>query len=101
MLLHSAVTVAHRCCQPNTAVRPQMQWTSGASVWRGTLFGKLHSLKDLKCPLSRSNFLIPGEYKGHTWLMIRLCFAKHRYRHRYTALLLVVKLKMCWQQHSL
>lgn len=70
MLLHSAVTVAHRSCQPNTAVRPQMQWSSGATVWtkimRGILFGKLHPIKDSRVPSSNYNFTFLKEYKAHT-----------------------------------
>lgn len=104
VLLHSAVTVAHRSCQPNTAVRPQMQWSSGATVWtkimRGILFGKLHPIKDSRLPLSNYNFTFLKEYKAHTWFAIRLCFDNLQYRCRYTALLFAVELKRCWQQCS-
>lgn len=80
MLLHSAVTVAHRSCQPNTAVRPQMQWSSGATVWakimRGTLFGILNPLKDARVPKISYNFTFLKESQAHTRLTIRSCFGK-------------------------
>lgn len=80
MLLHSAVTVAHRSCQPNTAVRPQMQWSSGVTVWanitRGTLFGKLNPLKDARVSKISYNFTFFKENQAHRRLTITLYFGK-------------------------